>query len=124
MAPISAASRSEIAREGVVDLRRVDRELGRRSAVPGRVVPGDERCIQNAVLRSGLGLAEGLALVWGKRCNVDEANDVVRIGRGIRDHSAAVRMADRDHRPFDLLKDRCDVGGVGRDSTQRIRRCL
>ena len=113
----------EIAREGVAGLRRVDGELRRRSAVRGRVPPGDERAVQDAVLRSRLGCAEGLALLGGEGRHVDEADDVLRIGRGVRDHRAAVRVADGDHGPFDLLEDRCDVGGVGGDSTQRVRRC-
>ena len=47
----------EIAREGVADLRRVDGELRRRSAVGGRVPPRDERTVQDAVLRTRLGCA-------------------------------------------------------------------
>ena len=42
----------EIAREGVAGLRRIDGELRRRSAVRGRVLPRDERAVQDAVLRA------------------------------------------------------------------------
>ncbi len=64
-------------------LRRVDVELRRRSAGRGRVLPRNERTVQDAVLRGRLGCAEGLALFGGEGCHVDEADDVLRIGRGI-----------------------------------------
>ena len=102
----------EVAGEGVADLRRVD-----VNSVPSRRSrsgsPGHQRAVQDAVLRARLDLAEGLAFFGGKRGDVDETDDVLRVGRGVRDHRAAVGVADGEHRSCDLREDRGDVGGVG-----------
>ena len=84
MAAISAAcSVGEVAGERVAGLRRVDRELRRRSAVRGRVLPRDQRAVQHAVLRAGLDLAQPLALVGGEGGDVDQADDVVGLAAAL-----------------------------------------
>jgi hypothetical protein len=106
-----------------VEARRIDRELdGRLTAVCHRVVEGDQHAVQDAVLRSAFGIGETLALFGGEGSDVDEADDVLRLPRGIRDHGTAVRVADGDHRARRLLEHAGDVGGVDRDPAQRIRR--
>ena len=120
-AAISAAcSLGEIAGERVSRLGGVDRELGRRPAVRGRVLQGDERAFEHAVLRARLDLAQPLALVGSEGGDVDQADDVVGLRRGVGDHGAAIRMADGEHRAGRLAEDGGDVGRVDLDAAKRI----
>ena len=96
-----------------MELRRVDRELdGGLRAVPRRVLERDERRRQDAVLRGALDLAQALAFVRGEGGDEDEADDVLGIGRGVRDHRTAVRVADGEDGPGNLVEKRSEVGGV------------
>ena len=111
----------EIACEGVADLRWVDGEFRRRSAVRRRVLPRDKRGVQDAVFRVRFGCAERLALFGGERRYVDEADDVLCFGRSVRDHGPAVGVAHGHNLSFDLGEDCRDVRRVGGDSTEWVR---
>ena len=115
----------QVRRERIVEFRRIDRELhGRLAAVCRRIVERDQRAVQDAVLRARLDIAQNLAFFGGEGGDVDEADDVLRLFRGVRDHGAAVGVADGDDRTRCLLQHAGDVGGVDRDAAQRIRRRL
>jgi hypothetical protein len=77
---------------------------------------------QDAVLGGARRFAESLAFVRREGGDEDEADDVLRAGGGIRDHRAAVGVPDGQDRPWDLLEERRDVGGVMSDAAQRVRR--
>ena len=95
----------QVRRERIVELRRIDRELhGRLAALCRRIVERDQRAVQDAVLRALLDLAQSLAFFGGEGGDVDEADDVLRLLRGVRDHGAAVRVADGDDRTRCLLE--------------------
>src|SRR3712207_7318605 len=57
-------------------LFRSDRELGLRPGVAGRVAPLEQGRGQDAVLRVGLDVLQGLALVGREAGHVDQSDDV------------------------------------------------
>ena len=52
--------------------------------------------------------------------DVDEAGDLAGVGVDVRDHHAAVGVADEEHRALDDADDVADGGGVGGDAAQRV----
>lgn len=68
-------------------------------------------------------LSEGLALVERERGDVDEPDRIRGAGARDGDHSAAVGVADEQHRPVDLVDEAGEVVGVVGQTAERIRRC-
>jgi hypothetical protein len=64
--------------------------------------------------------AKTLTFFGDESGDVDQADNVVRLPRGICDDRATVGVADGNHRTWYLLKRAGDIGGVGGDSAQRI----
>ena len=73
--------------------------------------------------RSAEDLEDGLADVGDERVDVDERLDVAAAGAGVRDHDAAVRVADEDDGAGGALgEERRDVRGVAGHAVQQVRR--
>ena len=66
--------------------------------------------------------AQTLAFFRGEGGDVDEADDALRLRRGSRDNRAAVGVADGEHGPRKLPEEAGEIGGVDRESPERIRR--
>jgi hypothetical protein len=56
----------QVGREGVVEARGIDRELHGRLAVRRRVVEGDQRTVEDAVLGGPFNIAQALAFFGAK----------------------------------------------------------
>jgi hypothetical protein len=65
---------------------------------------------------------ERLALVRGEARHVHQPGDPGRYPRHGH-HGAAVGMPDEDHGPVELVDHGADVGRVGLQASQRVRRC-
>src|SRR5207248_351883 len=112
----------QVGGEGLVEPGGVDGEFHRGlGAVTGRVLQLEQGGIQDAVRGVAFDVREGLAFVWGEGGDVDQADHVAGVGRGVGDDGTAVGVTDGEHRPGDLPDGAGDVGGVGGDAAQRVR---
>ena len=63
-----------------------------------------------------------LALVRGEGGDVDQPDHIRGLGAGVGDHHAPVGVPDEQDRTRDLVDDGGEVGGIGRDTAQRVGR--
>ena len=102
---------------------RLEERLGvafRRAGVAGEIENGSRVWDVERGARTAEDLEDGLALLGDEGVDVDEGLHIAAAGAGVRDHDAAVGVADEHDRPAGALgEERGDVGGVA--ATPRSR---
>ena len=89
----------QVGGEDVVELGRIDPELGRGLAVrSGRIVEGDLGRPQEAVFRAAGDVAQALTLVGCECGHKHQADDVVGHAGSLADQRARIRVADEQNR--------------------------